>query len=151
MFHSEHADLCRLMGFHGLAEENEDGYAHDSKCLRKVHRIGIDHTGALLPEGRQERSHVLDAYQRHASWDIDADMRRHALECVLDDMVEWEEGTCDVLRRAHACLLDRGEATLAKCVRRILEDTEEELALYRHEHSRFESVNWDLELAMWRG
>lgn len=149
MFHSEHADLCWYMGLDELARENEDGYMHDSKCLRKLHRLAIEHIGITLPEGTQSRSGLLDQYANESRWKVGLNTRKRALERILTDMVEWEEGTCAVLRESHKVLLEDGDATLAKEVRRIIMDTEDELAGYRSELARFQSVNWDLELAMW--
>ena len=76
-------------------------------------------------------------------------VRKRTLEKILTDMVEWEEGTCAVLRDSHACLFECGEMTIADAVAHILRDTEDELSGYRVELARFQSVNWDLELAMW--
>ena len=149
MFHSEHADLCWYMGLEGLAKENEDGYRHDSKCLRRLHRLAIEHLGMTPPEGQQKRSGLLDQYAKESRWNVTPNTRKRMLEKALTDMVEWEDGTCAVLREAHKSLFENGDAAIAKEVRRILMDTEDELAGYRKELARFQSVNWDLELAMW--
>lgn len=148
MFHSEHADLCWHMGFERLARENEDGYSHDSKCLRKVRRLGIRHLGILLPEGEQRRSGLLGQFSGERCWDVGTNRRRQALERVLTDMVAWEEGTCEVLRDAHECVLTCGDMSIANAVGRMLADTEAELSEYRNELARSRSSNWDLGLAM---
>ena len=149
MFHSEHADLCWYMGLDVLAKENEAGYRHDSKCMRRLHRLAIAHLGTTPPEGQQKRSGLLDQYAKESRWNVTPNTRKRMLEKALTDMVEWESGTCAVLREAYGVLFDAGHMTIANEVERILADTEDELAGYRAELARFQSVNWDLELAMW--
>lgn len=149
MFHSEHADLCWYMGLDALAKENESGYSHDSKALRRLHRLCVRHLGTFAPEGAQKRSGYLDPYVGETRWKVSQNVRKRTLEKVLNEMVEWEEGTCAVLRESYSCLLGCGEMTLSNEVGRILADTEDELSGYRDELTRFQSVNWDLELAMW--
>lgn len=142
MFHSEHADLCRWLGLVKLAKLHEDGFSHDSACLRKVHRLCIDHLGMTVPEGRQERSHLLDAYHGKRSWDAQPDAR--AVQDAMADWIEWESGTIDVLSSACRRLWDGGEVALSDYVRRICDDTADELAHARRIAHEMRSCGWDM-------
>lgn len=144
MFHSEHADLCRWLGVEWLAKLHEEGYEHDSACLRKVRRLSVDHLGTFVPEGRQDRSHLLDAYRQKRSWDVPCDVRETALCDAMHDWADWEDGTVTVLTSACKRLSDGGCLLLSDKVRSIAKDTSEELARARSLLLRMEAVKWDM-------
>jgi len=144
MFHSDHADLCAEMGVKWLAELHEDGCAHDMRCLRKMRRLAISHLGSPVPEGRQDRSHALDAYRGVRRWDVAADVRLSALKGAMHDWVDWESGTVTVLTSAYGRLADAGELLLADKVKRIVKDTQDELSGARDLLCEMDAVDWDM-------
>lgn len=150
MFHSAQADLCRWLGVRWLASMHEDGYHHDSKALRKVRRACIAHCGVMVPEGRQERGHALDAYRSCKRWDVRPDVRAQALKDSVSDWVEWESSTVAILTSAYRRLEDQGEPRLAKVVRGMAEDTQSELAGARDVLCELEGVCWDMSHVMAR-
>lgn len=144
MFHSDHADLCRFIGVEWLVSQHEDGYQHDSKCLRKVHMSAIANLGVMVTDGRQERSHALDAYRKESSWTIAQDVACKALKDSMVDWIEWERGTATMMASAYRRLWDGGELSLANLVRKIAEDTEEELAHARLLMREMDNACWDM-------
>lgn len=144
MFHSDHADLCRWLGVGWLADLHEEGYEHDSRCLRMVHRLGIRFCGVMVPDGRQSRSRSLDAYRQTKRWDVKCDVRESALSDAMHDWVDWENGTATMLNSAYRRLHDSGETKVALKVRRIATDTEGELAHARDLLTEMEAVRWDM-------
>ena len=144
MFHSDHADLCSWLGVGWLAALHEDGYKHDSACLRRVHRMSVRFCGLMAQDGRQQRTHSLDAYHSTARWDVMCDVRRQALRDAMHDWVDWESGTVQVLAGAYRRLYDCGETTLAEGIKAVAEDTEKELSHARDLLCEMEAVGWDM-------
>ena len=144
MFHLEHADLCEWLGVEWLADLHKEGYEHDSECLRKMRHLSVKHLGMFVPEGRQERGHVLDAFRQQKSWDVKHDVRMTALNDAMHDWVDWESGTVTVLTSACKRLSDCGCLLLSDKVRKIANDTSDELAEARALLLRMESANWDM-------
>lgn len=144
MFHSEHADLCRWLGIEWLANVHEDGFLHDSSCLRRMRRLALRHTGCMAPEGRQDRSHALDAFRGTQRWCVKGDVREAALCDAMHDWCDWEEGTVTVLTSAVNRLESCGELLLADKVRAVAKDTSRELAEARDMLVEMESVNWEM-------
>lgn len=142
MFHSDHADLSRMMGIEWLAELHEDGFAHDCEAFRKVRREGIRHTGMLVPGGRQERTHVLDKWASSKAWDAQPDAE--SLRSAMLDWCDWEASAADTYRNAYRRLMDMGEMSLAKLVRKLAEDTELELAEARELMQEMSASGWDM-------
>lgn len=144
MFHSDHADLCMWLGVRWLSKEHEDGYEHDAGCLRKVHILGIRYCGLMVPDGRQTRSHGLDAYRQCKRWDIKPDVRETALRDAMNDWIDWEDGTAKAMSSSYRRLFDCGETVVAKKVMGIAKDTEKELSHARDLLCEMESVKWDM-------
>lgn len=144
MFHSEHADLCAYIGVQWLAELNEDGYEHDSRCLREVRRLSVRHLGLPVPEGRQERGHSLEAFRGTRRWDVSADAIGPVVKDAMHAWVDWESGTVTVLTSAASRLMDSGELLLYDKVKAIAKDTSKELAHARDLMCEMESVCWDM-------
>lgn len=144
MFHLEHADLCEWLGIGWLSELHRDGYEHDSTCLRKIRRLCVRHLGTFVPEGRQGRGHLLDAYKQVKRWDLKDDVRKAALHDAMHDWVEWEDGTVTVLTSACNRLSDAGCLLLSDRVRKIANDTSAELAHARDLLCEMEAVCWDM-------
>ena len=151
MFHSDHADLCAWLDIRWLAKLHEDGYLHDSKCLRKVHRDGVMFLGAMVPDGRQQRTHSLDAYRSTARWSVNADVRKCAVADAMHDWIDWEDGTAKAMNAAYRRLFDCGETAVACRVKDIARDTEEELAHARSLLVEMEAVCWDMSHVMQMG
>lgn len=148
MFHSEHADLCRYMGIEWLSKQHEDGFWHDTRCMRKVKRLCIDHLGVPVPEGRQDRSHALDAHRGTKRWDIKPDVTCAMLCDAMRAWVDWETGTVTVFSSAVSRLESSGELLLADYVRKMAKDTSRELAHARDLLCEMESVSWDMSHVM---
>ena len=151
MFHSDHADLCSWLGVRWLSELHEDGYLHDSKCLRRVHRDGITFLGLLVPDGRQQRSHALDAHMGRTRWCVQHDDIVPAIRLAMEDWCDWEDGTAKAMNAAYRRLFDCGETAVACRVKAIARDTEEELAEARGILAEMEAVCWDLPHIMQMG
>lgn len=144
MFHSEHADLCHYAGVDGLAKLHEDGFVHDSRCLRKMRRLCIRHLGVPAPEGRQDRTHALDAHRSTKRWDLSPDVAAATVKDAMHAWVDWESGTVTVLTSACARLMDAGELLLADKVKSMAKETSRELAHARDLMCEMESVGWDM-------
>lgn len=153
MFHSEHADLCRWLGIDWLADLHEEGFLHDSSCLRRMRRLALRHTGCMVPEGRQERGHALDAFRGTQRWCVKMDVRETALCDAMHDWCDWEDGTVTVLTSAVNRLESCGELLLADKVRAVAKDTSRELAEARDLMVEMKAVDWDMThvLEMGRG
>ena len=151
MFHSDHADLCLWLGIRWLSDEHEDGYLHDSGCLRRVHRIGIRDCGLMVPDGRQQRTHALDAYRQTKRWDVQRDVRMAALCDAMRDWCEWEDGTATMMNAAYRRLFDCGQTDAALVVRKVARDTERELAHARDLLCEMEACGWDMAHVMEMG
>lgn len=144
MFHSEHADLCRYAGVVWLAELHEEGFWHDTKCMREVKRACVRNLGVPVPEGRQDRSHALDAYRGTKRWDLKPDVTKSIVCDAMHAWVDWEAGTVTVLANATARLESSGELLLADMVRKVAKDTRRELAEARDLMCEMESTCWDM-------
>lgn len=144
MFHLEHADLCEWAGVPWLYELHRDGYEHDSKCLRKMRHLCVHHLGTFATEGRQERSHLLDAYKQTKKWELKADIRKTVIHDAMRDWVDWEDGTVTVLTSACKRLSDAGFLLLSDKVRDVIKDTSNELAEARELLSQMDAVCWDM-------
>ena len=144
MFHSDHADLCAWLGIGWLTALHEDGYEHDAACLRKVHRMSVRFCGLMPQDGRQQRTHSLDAYRSTPRWDVKCDVRCQALCDAMHDWIDWEAGTVQVFAGAYRRLYDCGETALAEKVKAITKDTELELAHARDLLCEMETVEWDM-------
>lgn len=144
MFHLEHADLCEWLGVPWLYELHREGYEHDSACLRKMRKLCVEQLGTFATEGRQERSHLLDAYRQTKKWDLKPDVRKTVLNDAMHDWVDWEDGTVTVLTSACKRLSDSGMLLLSDKVRSIVKDTSEELADARELLVLMEASGWDM-------
>ena len=144
MFHLEHADLCEWIGVPWLYALHREGYEHDSACLRRMRRACVRHLGTFATEGRQERSHMLDAYRQAKRWETKLDVRTTALSDAMYDWVDWEDGTVTILTSASKRLSDAGYLLLSDKVRDMAEDTSRELAEARELLMQMESVDWDM-------
>lgn len=144
MFHSDHADLCAYLGIGWLAGLHEDGYEHDSGCLRRVRRMSVRHLGLPVPEGRQERGHSLDAFRGTRRWDVKADAICPTVSDAMHAWVDWESGTVTVLTVAASRLMECGELLLHDRVKAIAKDTSRELAHARDLLREMEAVGWDM-------
>lgn len=144
MFHLEHADLCEWIGVPWLYDLHKEGYEHDSTCLRKMRRACVRHLGTFAPEGRQDRSHLLDAYRQARKWDVKPDVRMSVLNDAMHDWVDWEDGTVTILTSACKRLSDAGCLLLSDKVRAIVKDTSDELAEARELLVQMEAVGWDM-------
>ena len=144
MFHSEHADICHTVGVEWLARLHEEGFEHDSGCMREMRRLAIRHLGMPVPEGRQDRTHSLDAYRGSKCWDLSPDVRLQAIKSAMHEWIDWESGTVTVLTSAYGRLGDSGELLLADKVKRVVKDTSRELANAREILVEMESVGWDM-------
>lgn len=147
MFHSDRADLCRYMGFEKLTKLHEDGFADDSAAFRKVRRLCVSRLDAFPSQGRQERGHVLDSWKGRARHAVTTEERCDALMAVMQDWVEWEDGTAETYRTAARRLWEMGETALAKKMNGLADDTECELAEAKALHNRLISTGWDATIA----
>ena len=144
MFHLEHADLCEWIGVPWLYELHHDGYEHDSACLSKMRKLCVYHLGTFATEGRQERSHLLDAYKQTKKWDVKQDVRKTILHDAMRDWIDWEDGTVTILTSACKRLSDAGYLFLSDKVRKVVKDTSDELAEARDLLTRMEAVDFDM-------
>lgn len=144
MFHLEHADLCEWIGVPWLYELHHEGYEHDSVCLEKMRRMCVRHLGTFATEGRQERSHLLDAYKQTKKWDVKQDVRKTILHDAMRDWIDWEDGTVTILTSACKRLSDAGYLFLSDKVRKVVKDTSDELAEARDLLTRMEAVDFDM-------
>lgn len=144
MFHLDHADLCGWLGVEWLEELHREGYEHDSACLRRMRRLCVRHLGTFATEGRQDRSHLLDAYRQVRRWEAKPDVRKAALRDAMRDWVDWEDGTVTVLTSACKRLSDAGCLLLSDKVRDIAKETSRELAHARDLLCEMEAVDWDM-------
>ena len=144
MFHLEHADLCEWAGVPWLRDVHREGYEHDSECLRKMRHLCVHHLGTFATEGRQERSHLLDAYKQTRAWDLKPDVRKTVIHDAMHDWVDWEDGTVTVLTSSCKRLSDAGFLLLSDKVRKVAKETSEELAEARSLLREMESVDFDM-------
>ena len=144
MFHLEHADLCEWAGVPWLYDLHREGYEHDSACLRKMRYLCLHHLGTFATEGRQERSHLLDAYKQTKKWDVKPDVRKTVIHDAMHDWIDWESGTVTVLTSAYNRLADSGNLLLADKVKAVIKETSNELAGAREMLAQMEAVEWDM-------
>lgn len=144
MFHLEHADLCEWVGVPWLYDVHREGYEHDSECLRRMRRLCVHHLGTFATEGRQERSHLLDAYKQTKRWDVKSDVRKTVVCDAMHDWIDWESGTVTLLTSAYNRLADSGNLLLADKVKAVVKDTSDELADARDMLAQMEAVNFDM-------
>ena len=144
MFHLEHSDLCEWLNVPWLADLHKEGYEHDSACLQKMRRLSVDQLGTFVTEGRQDRSHLLDAYRQTMRWDVTQDVRKATLRDAMQEWIDWESGTVTVLTGACKRLSDGGYLLLSDKVRKIVRDTSDELAEARRLMTEMQSVDWDM-------
>lgn len=142
MFHSDHADLMRLVGIGWLAGLHEDGYGHDSKSYMKVRRACIGHLGTICPTGDQRKSTTLDKVRGRKSSEISAQDRRQLLKSSLDEWAAWESSAADTYSEAAVGLI--GNATLHKTAKKLQRSAERELVEALRIADELASLNWDL-------
>lgn len=151
MFHSDHADLCRLLGVEWLAKLHEDGYLHDSKAHAKVRRQTIRHVGLLASAGRQERTRTLDQWRGRRMSDVQPDARSIALRDAMRDWCDWEESAADTYRTAYSRLLSCGCMSLAEESKELAVETEEELSRARAIWAEMDACGFDMPHVMEMG
>lgn len=134
MFHSDHADTMRLIGFGNLARLHEDGYHDDSKSLRKVHRACIDHLGVIVPQGSQARPEHADV------GDVGQSGRRRMLRSSMEEWAEWESCTS---RLFAECACEMTNAALWDLVHGLQSNVDMELAGARSVMARMDACDWD--------
>ena len=144
MFHSDHADLCRLMGFENLAKLHDDGFLHDSKAHSRVRRMALRHTGLVVPNGRQDRTHTLDRWHGVKRMDVSCEQRRDAIRDAMCDWCEWEESAAATYNAAYRRMLDCGHMALARLMEELATDTEDELAHARQMSVEMAASGWDM-------
>ena len=151
MFHSDHADLCRLLGVEWLARAHEDGYLHDSKAHAKMRRKYIRHVGMMASAGRQERTRTLDQWRGRRMADVQCDTRPIALRDAMRDWCEWETGAADTYRTAYQRLLSCGHMALAEEARELAVETEDELSRARAMWVEMDACGFDMPHVMEMG
>ena len=144
MFHADHADLCRLMGFENLAGHHDDGFLHDSKAHSKVRRLTVLHTCVIAPSGKQDRTHTLDRWQGVKREGVSREQRESAIRDAMVDWCDWEQSAAATYNNAYRRMLECGHMALADLMRRLAEDTEDELAEARKMYAEMEACDWDM-------
>ena len=122
MFHSDHADLNRLIGLDAFAELHEDGFHDDSASLRKVRRKCVLHLGRIPQQGKQERGKDLDKVMAYTASDLSANDRYRLAVSSLESWERWERDTAKVFSNAASAL----DGTLWKLVERLQRGAEHE-------------------------
>lgn len=144
MFHSDHGDLCRLLGIEWLAQSHDDGFAHDAKAYKLLRRKAIRHTGELPSYGRQERTTTLDKWRSATADGIEHDDLVHALRQAMDEWCSWEGHAMEEYADACQRLTSLGHMDLADELKSLAKDTEREHAEARALRREMRSCSWDM-------
>lgn len=142
MFHSDHADMMRLIGMDGLHRLHEDGFGDDSKSLRRVRVACVEHLCMLPPTARQERTKTLEGMVGRDRSNIGQSEVQRLVRTSMQAWVEWESGTVECLRDAAEKLI--GCASLWNLVRKLQRDTERELSKARDIAREMETCGYDM-------
>lgn len=145
MLHDQLSDYFGFLGLRGYQALHEQRYRAESAEMRATHRFYLSRFGRLLPAGRPEDPAALPSAWRGRSWaEVDASTRRRAVKDGFERWVSWERGTCQLLSQSVRQLLDLGEIASADYVRRMLADTDQELADAAQMLLELEAVDYDL-------
>lgn len=142
MFHSEHADLMRLVGIRWLASLHEDGYEHDAKAYRKARRLCIDHMERMCPTGDQRRPEPVGKAAQTPRQGLSAQDMRQLVKTSLEGWAAWESSAAKAYADASVSLV--GNDTLYRWAKRLQRAAEAELAEVRSAISELSSCNWDI-------
>lgn len=142
MFHSDHADLMRLLGLMGFARLHEDGYRSDSKAYRKVRAMCVDHGRMLCPSGNQSRGKSLDALKGKRSDQINAQDRRQLLKNSFEEWANWEADASSTYAEV-AKGLDGDEVARHK-VLKMQRSAERELVEAKRILDEMSACGWDI-------
>lgn len=142
MFHSDHADMMRLLGIKSLRRLHEDGFSNDSHNMRKVRKACVSYLGKIPPHGKQERTKTLDSVAKRGADGIGASERQRLVRASMSDWIEWESGTIDTYARAANELCDH--AVMWELMRELQSDTERELSHAREVSLELESCGYDM-------
>lgn len=144
MFHSDHADLCRLLGIEWLARLHDDGYAHDAVAYRKLRRKAIAQTCEIPTYGRHGRTTTLDRWRGMTADEVDTDGRVTALRQAMDEWCSWERTASEEYGECHSRLLSHGYVDLADEMRHLAIDTEREHAEACALRREMRACGWDM-------
>jgi hypothetical protein len=142
MFHSDHADLMRLLGLMRFARLHEDGYMSDSKAYRKVRAMCIDHGRMLCPSGDQSRGKSLDQLRGKRSDQISAQDRRQLLKGSFEAWAKWEADAASTYAEA-AKGLEECEVARHR-VLRMQRSAEREMVEAKRALEEMSACGWDL-------
>lgn len=141
MFHSDHADLMRMLGMTCLHKLHEHGYKSDARSLRKVRCACVRHLGMLPTQGHQSRGEDLDCIRGTHRSDIGPSMAQKLLKASLHAWRDWETGTAEVFYDASCAL---GGAGLWDLVRMLQSGAEDEASEACDLIREMDSCCWDM-------
>lgn len=144
MFHSDHADLCRLLGVEWLACLHDDGYLHDAKSHMRVRRKAIMQTCEIPARGRQERAATLDRWSVVSAEEVDVDARVSALRQSMDEWCSWEREAAATYAGAYSHMLTYDRVDLADEMRRLARDAEREHSEACAIRREMRACGWDM-------
>lgn len=145
MLHDQLADYFGFLGLAGYRALHEHRYREESAGMRATHRYYLSRYQRLIPAGRPEDPAVLPSgWSGRERSEVDASTRRKAVREGFHRWVEWERGTCQLLAQSVGQLSELGEVAAADEVRRMLRDTDQELADAREMLLELEAVDYDL-------
>lgn len=142
MFHSEHADLMRMLGIGWLAKLHEHGFMDDSKAYRKARRLCIRHCGMVAPSGNPPQPDALSQLKGHTRGDIRALDAQRMLRASMQEWRTWESGTAKAMAGAADELAD--SAVLWDAVRGMQFDVEHELAMLEEIMFEMDQCSYDM-------
>lgn len=145
MLHDQLADYFDFLGLPGYRALHEYRCRDESEGMRATHRYYLSRFQRLIPTGRPEDPAVLpSSWSGRERSEVDASTRRKAVREGFRHWVEWERGTCQLLAQSARDLSDIGEVAAADEVRRMLHETDQELADAQEMLLELEAVDYDL-------
>jgi len=142
MFHSEHADLMRMLGITWLAKLHERGFKDDSKAYRKARTLCIRHCGTVAPSGNPPQPDALSQLNGHVKGDIRALDVQRMVKASMQEWRKWESGTAKAMASAADELTD--SAVLWDEVRSMQSDVEDELAMLEEIMCEMDQCSYDV-------
>ena len=129
MTHAQLADYYNFLGLKGYQKCHEYHYFCENANFRKITHYYITHYNKLVMDRPFQNSNVIseDWYQYSRS-QVDAPVRKSAIEFGIKKWVSWEKQTKKVYQQYYNELITLGEIAAAHELEKYIVDVDKELA-----------------------
>ena len=145
VYHSSLVDMYDFLHLKGMRKWQKNQLKHEMKCAQKIQHHFIKHHHMLLKPYVTEKpkSAIPDSWYSVDSMDLSAsDIIKEAKKS-LGYLIEWEEGTCEFLRKQAMILMEHDAFDEYLLVKEMMSHVAAEKHYIESLMMELESVNYD--------